>query len=93
MAVEPPASSSGGGVSPLGFAKPPPMTDRHWDTSELKKFSVSQSKSNADIIEELKRFKLEGDAELAEAAIAAAAGAETANASELDPVEESQPLE
>lgn len=69
------------------------MTDRHWDTSELKKFSVSQSKSNADIIEELKRFKLEGDAELAEAAIAAAAGAETANASELDPVEESQPLE
>ena len=91
--MDPPASSSGGAISPLGFAKPPPMTDRHWNNSELKKFSVSQSKSNADIIEELRRFKLEGDAELAEAAIAAAAGAETANASELDPVEESQPME
>ena len=55
----------------MGFAKPPPMTDRHWNNSELKKFSVSQSKSNADIIEELRRFKLEGDAELAEAAVAA----------------------
>ena len=66
------------------------MTDRHWNNSELKKFSVSQSKSNADIIEELRRFKLEGDAELAEAAVAAAKdAAETANASELDQVEES----
>ena len=46
-------------VTPLGFQKPP-MTDRNWNNSELKKFSVTQSKSNADIAEELRRFKMEG---------------------------------
>ena len=51
-------SSSGGHVTPLGLAKPP-MTDRNWNNSELKKFSVNQSKSNADIADELKRFQLE----------------------------------
>ena len=38
------------------------MTDRNWNNSELKKFSVTQSKSNADIAEELRRFKVEGGA-------------------------------
>ena len=38
------------------------MTDRNWNNSELKKFSVTQSKSNADIAEELRRFKMEGGA-------------------------------
>jgi len=33
------------------------MTDRNWNNSELKKFSVNQSKSNADIVEELNNFK------------------------------------
>ena len=33
------------------------MTDRNWNNSELKKFSVTQSKSNADIVEELRNFQ------------------------------------
>ena len=53
------ASSSGGNITPLGISKSP-MTDRNWNNSELKKFSVQQSKSNADIAEELLRFKEEG---------------------------------
>lgn len=48
--------SSQGHITPLGIQKPP-MTDRNWNNSELKKFSVTQSKSNADIVEELRRFK------------------------------------
>ena len=63
-----PASSSGAdGVTPLGIHKPP-MTDRNWNNSELKKFSVTQSKSNADIVEELNRFNMQfgGDYELTE---------------------------
>ena len=51
--------SSQGMVTPLGVQKAP-MTDRNWNNSELKKFSVTQSKSNADIAEELRRFKMEG---------------------------------
>ena len=38
------------------------MTDRNWNNSELKKFSVTQSKSNADIAEELRRFKMDNGA-------------------------------
>ena len=48
-----------GGITPLGHQKPP-MTDRNWNNSELKKFSVTQSKSNADIADELRRFQVEG---------------------------------
>jgi len=43
----------------MGFQKPP-MTDRNWNNSELKKFSMTQSKSNADIVEDLRRFKEAG---------------------------------
>ena len=53
--------SSQGQISPLGIQKAP-MTDRNWNNSELKKFSVTQSKSNADIAEELRRFKMENGA-------------------------------
>lgn len=51
------ASSSGGIITPLGMNKVP-MTDRNWNNSELKKFSVTQSRSNADILEELRRAQM-----------------------------------
>ena len=37
--------------------KIPILTDRGWNNSELKKFSVTQSKSNADIENELRAFR------------------------------------
>ena len=50
--------SSTGHITPIGIQKPL-MTDRNWNNSELRKFSVTHSKSNADIADELRRFRVE----------------------------------
>lgn len=57
--------SNGDKITPLGMQRPL-MTDRNWNNSELKNFSVQNSKSNADILDEIRRYRDPNDREQAD---------------------------